>query len=241
MPKLVLAASLMAAVVVAACGSATSLPSPAVVSTQPASPVPTATADPTPEPTATPPAVTPAPTAQPTPDPTPRPTAPAYSRAERYLIEGIMRGESDCSPVRSGLPGRAIAGIDCDLVGSPAARIGYYLFRNEADMLKAYLARMKAEGIGLETGGCMDGEGEASYVPWAGDDLSPYRQGCYINDQGYGNYRLTLPGFHVYVGLLGRTADFRSLEDWAWFGNQDVPGAPTLWQQGFVYARSPVD
>jgi hypothetical protein len=46
---------------------------------------------------------------------------------------------------------------------------------------------------------------------------------------------LTLPGPHVYVGLLGRTADMRSLGDWAWFGNEDVPGYPTLWQQDFVY------
>jgi hypothetical protein len=178
---------------------------------------------------------TPAPTARPTAKPTPRPTAPTFSRAERYLIEGIMRGESDCSPVRSGLPARAIAGIDCDLVGSPAARMGYYLFKNEADMLDAYLARMDAEGITLESGGCIDGEGEGTYIPWAGDDIAPYRQGCFVNDEGYGNLRLTLPGPHVYVGLLGRTADMRSLGDWAWFGNEDVPGYPTLWQQDFVY------
>ena len=239
MHKLVLAASLMAALVLAACGSATPPPSQAVVSPPPASLAPSAPTDPaTPEPadpTAEPPVATPAPTARPTPKPTPRPTAPSFSRAERYLIEGIMRGESDCSPMRSGLPARAIAGIDCDLVGSPAARMGYYLFKNEADMLNAYLARMDAEGIALESGGCLDGEGEGAYIPWAGDDIAPYRQGCFVNDEGYGNLRLTLPGAHVYVGLLGRSANMRSLDDWAWFGNEDVPGTPTLWQQDFVY------
>jgi hypothetical protein len=239
MHKLVLAASLMAALVLAACGSATPPPSQAVVSPPPASLAPSAPTDPaTPEPadpTAEPPVATPAPTARPTPKPTPRPTAPSFSRAERYLIEGIMRGESDCSPMRSGLPARAIAGIDCDLVGSPAARMGYYLFKNEADMLNAYLARMDAEGIALESGGCLDGEGEGAYIPWAGDDIAPYRQGCFVNDEGYGNLRLTLPGAHVYVGLLGRSANMRSLDDWAWFGNEDVPGTPTLWLQDFVY------
>jgi hypothetical protein len=40
---------------------------------------------------------------------------------------------------------------------------------------------------------------------------------------------------HVYMGLLGRTKDMRSLEDWAWLGNEDVPGGPTLWQQDHLY------
>ncbi len=247
MPKFVLAVSLLAAIVLAACGSATPPPSQAVASPPPASPVPSVPTVPsTPEPalpTAEPPVVTPdptvgptpKPTAKPTPKPTPRPTAPSFNRAERYLIDGIMRGEGDCSPVRSGLPGRAIAGIDCDLVGSPVARMGYYLFRNEADLLDAYLARMEAEGIALESGSCLDGEGEGAYIPWGDDGLAPYRQGCFVNSEGYGNYRATLPGANVYVGLLGRTADTRSLDDWAWFGNQDVPGIPTLWQQDFVY------
>lgn len=243
MNKLVLAASLVAALVLAACGSATPPPSQAVVSPPPASPAPSiptvpATpepADPTAEPPVATPAPTPKPTAKPTPKPTPRPTAPSFNRAERYLIDGIMRGESDCSPVRSKLPARAIAGIDCDLVGSPVARMGYYLFRNEADLLDAYLARMEAEGIALESGSCLDGEGEGAYIPWGDDGFAPYRQGCFVNSEGYGNYRATLPGAHVYVGLLGRTADTRSLDAWAWFGNQDVPGIPTLWHQDFVY------
>jgi hypothetical protein len=242
MNKLVLAASLVAALILAACGASTPTPSqtPAspvpsqpTVSAPPASPSPSTPADPaTPEPTAKPPA-TPAPTVKPTPKPTPKPVA--FNRAERYLIDGIMRGEGECKPVRTGLPARAIAGIDCDLDATPVARMGYYLFKSDADMLAAYLGRMRAEGIALESGGCLEGEGESAYIPWAGDDIAPYRQGCYVNDDGYGNFRATLPGFHVYVGLLGRTAQVRPLEDWAWFGNEDVPGNPTLWQQSFVY------
>ena len=125
--------------------------------------------------------------------------------------------------------------IDCDLVGSPAARVGYYLFRNEADLLDVYLARMEAEGIALESGSCLEGEGEGASIPWGDDGFAPYRQGCFVNSEGYGNYRATLPGAHVYVGLLGRTADTRSLDEWAWMGNEDVPGIPTLWHQEFVY------
>lgn len=240
MTKLVFAASLVAALVLSACGASTPPPSQPAVVPPPASPVPSIPAVPStpepPDPTAEPPVATPAPTVRPTPKPTPRPTAPSFSRAERYLIDGIMRGEGDCSPVRSSaLPGRAIAGIDCDLDATPVARMGFYLFRNEVDMLDVYLARMEKEGIQLETGGCLNGEAENSYIPWAGDDISPYREGCFVNDDGYANYRATLPGFHVYVGLLGRTPYGTPLADWAWFGNEDTPGNPTLWQQDFVY------
>ena len=149
-----------------------------------------------------------------------------------------MRGEGDCSPVRgTGLPGDAIAGIECDLIGSPVARVGYYLFRNDADMLDAYFARMRAEGLGVESGdGCVDREGDNAYVPWdEADGMGPYREGCFVNDEGYGNVRLTLPGAHVYVGLLGRTSAMGTLSDWAFFGSRDTPGQPTLWQQSFVY------
>ena len=146
-----------------------------------------------------------------------------------------MRGESDCSPVRgANLPGLAIAGIDCDLVASPAARMGFYLFKNDDDMLDAYMAHVSVENLVVDSGACVPGEGEGAYIP-AGEEFSPDRHACYVNDQGYGNYRATLPGVHVYMGLLGRTKDMRSLEDWAWLGNEDVPGTPTLWQQDHVY------
>jgi hypothetical protein len=234
MPKLVLAASLLTALVLAACGGSTAAPSQPIVSAPPASPAPSLPAEPaSPEPSGAP---TPAPTADPTTQPTPVPTAVSFSRAERYLIDGIMRGESDCSPVRAGdLPGRAIAGIDCDLVGSPVARAGYYLFANDDDLLDAYMARVSVEGLVVDSGACAPGEGESAYIPYAENETAPDRHACYVNDQGYGNYRATLPGVHVYVGLLGRTADMHALQDWAWFGSVDTPGNPTLWQQSFVY------
>jgi hypothetical protein len=243
MTKLVLAASALAALVLAACGSPTPPPSQAVVSPPPSSPAPLSPAPSTPtdpatpepvEPTAEPSVATPAPTVR----PTPKPTAVTYSRAERYLVDGIMRGEGDCSPVRGGrLPADAIAGIDCDLIGSPVARVGYYLFESDTDMLDAYFARMTAEGISPDSGdGCLESEGEGAYIPWdEADGISPNRRGCFVNGDGYGNYRLTLPGAHVYVGLLGRSAAMSTLAEWAFFGNRDTPSYPTLWSQDFEY------
>jgi hypothetical protein len=227
--------------IVLGCGSPVPAPSQQVVGSAPAtSPPPSTPIEPsTPastRPTADPPVATPAPTARPAATPTPRPTEPAFTRAERYLIDGIMRSGGDCSPVRGGaLPGLAIAGIDCDLDGSPAARMGYYLFRNDADMLDAYMARMSVEGIVIDSGACAPGEGESAYIPYAENEAAPDRHACFVNDKGFGNYRATLSGYHVYLGLLGRSADMRSLQDWAWLGNEDTPGYPTLWQQGATY------
>jgi hypothetical protein len=238
--KLVVAAAMVVALFLAACGASTPTPSPSAVPSAapiqaPVSPTPTMKPSPPASPSAKPiatPAGTPAPTAQPTAKATPV----AFSPAEKYLVDGIMRGESECSPARANLPGLAIAGIDCHLVGSPAARMGFYLFKSDDDMLKAYMARVSAEHLVVDSGACVPGEGEGAYIP-AGEDFSSDRHACYINDQGYGNYRATLSGVHVYMGLLGRTKDMRSLVNWAWLGNDDTPGWPTLWQQDHVYQR----
>ena len=108
------------------------------------------------------------------------------------------------------------------------ARIGFYLFGNDADMLDAYFLRMNAEGVARDSGPCNEGEGEGAYTP-PGKARSPSRTGCFINDEGFANYRATLPGVHVYIGILGRWGDTRALEDFAWRFSQDVPGSPTLW------------
>jgi len=239
MNKVLLAAAMVAALILAACGTSTPTPSGSPVpSAEPSvaavSPTPTIQPSPSASPSAQP-ASTPVPTPAPSAKPTAKPSPVAFSRAEKYLIEGIMRGESDCSPVRGdALPGMAIAGIDCALVASPAARMGFYLFKSDDDMLDAYMARVSVEDLIVDSGACTPGEGEGAYIPY-GEEFSPSRHACYVNGQGYGNYRATLPGVHVYMGLLGRTKDMRSLEDWAWLGNEDVPGGPTLWQQDHVY------
>jgi hypothetical protein len=236
--RFLVALALVAGVTLSACGASTT-PSPSSVpSAAPnqasLSPTPTMEpsrpASPSAEPTS-PPASTPPRTSEPSATATPI----TFSTAERYLVDGMMRGESHCSPVRGpNLPGLAIAGIDCRLVGSPAARMGFYLYKSDDDMLDAYMARVSAERLVVDSGACIPGEGEGAYIP-AGDDFSSDRHACYVNDDGYGNYRATISGVNVYMGLLGRTEDMRSLEDWAWLGNADTPGGPTLWQQDHVY------
>jgi hypothetical protein len=52
-----------------------------------------------------------------------------------------------------------------------------------------------------------------------------------VNEAGYANYRATLPLHHVYIGVLGRTADTWALDQFAWRGSRDTPGNPTLWAE----------
>ncbi len=201
-------------------------------SSPPASPPASASIAPTitPPPSVSPPAATPLPTEPPAVG-TPRPTAPGFSAAEQNLLDGVQRGTTNCQPARgSQLPNDAIAGIECDSTEPAVARVGFYLFANDEDMLAAYLARMEAEGIELESGPCFDGEGEHAYVPNEG--FAPERAGCFLNDEGFANYRYTMPGEHIYVGILGQSADLVALESFAWKGNADTPGIPTLWFGG---------
>lgn len=225
MTRIVLVAGLVAAALLAACGPAAVAPSPSV---------PTGPAIPSASPSVSPPAP-PGPTSTPGPVATPSPARPSpvlgdFTEGERYLYDRVRRGAVDCEPAAGSdeLPAKAVAGIECRSDDPAVARVGFYLFESDADMLAAYTARMTAEGIGLDSGPCRDGEGEMSYAP--GEGPTADRNGCFVNDEGYANYRLTMSGSHVYIGILGRSADMVALEDFAWFGSADTPGAPTLWR-----------
>jgi hypothetical protein len=206
----------------AACG-----PTASQASSSPSQPV----ASPSAQPTAAPATPSPVPTATPTPAVTPEPTetpAPRLTADEKYLLNGIHRDATDCRPVRDGLPGEAIAGIECRSNDPAVAKIGFYLFENDADMLDAYFDRMEAEGVERDSGGTAVKEGESAYIPGEEEPL-PDRSGNFVNAEGYANFRATISGNHVYIGVLGRTGDMGSLIDFAWRGVVDVPGQPSLW------------
>jgi hypothetical protein len=217
MSKLLLvAASLVAGGVLVACSAAPAGPTPVA---SPSEVVPSAAPIESSVPASRPPVSEPPPSTAPSSVP--------MTVEEQRLLAGIRRGAIDCKPVRDALPPKAVGGIECRSDEPAVAQIGFYLFDGDADMLDAYYARMTSERVALESGGCSNGEGESGYVPDEG--MSPYRHGCFINDAGFANYRATLPGYHVYLGILGRSADTRALESFAWRGNQDTPGNPTLW------------
>ena len=220
MSKLILTASLLAVLAIAACSPAAAGP------TAEPSLLPSPTSPPTVEPPASDPPVAPDPTPTDAPE-TPDPAIVEFTEGEGYLVDGILRGVMDCEPVRAELPKDAVAGIECLGKDWFVARVGYYLFENDEEMLEHYFARMRAEGVTPDEGSCFEGEGEGAYIP--GDEEVASRQGCFITAEGVANYRLTLPGAHVYIGIVGHNIDTVELQDFAFLGNRDTPGSPTLW------------
>ena len=228
-PNVVLAVSLLAMISIAACTAGAVSPAGSPVLPITASPAATPTAPVTASPQ---PSVSPAPSAA----VKPPAGAPAegladFSAGERYLLDGVLRGATDCQPAAGSdeMPRNAIAGIECDSPDPSVARIAFYLFGGDQPMLKAYLAEMKAVHIKLETGSCKDRGGEHSYAP--GVDVIIERVACFLDDEGGANYRALLPVLHVSIGIRGRSDVMLSLEDFAWIGNQEAPGSPTLWAQ----------
>ena len=236
MSKLVFTASLLAVLVLAACSPAVVAP-PAVPSTPPSPAAPPSAQPPpsdapeTPAPVPTP---TPTPPARPAPDPTDPPETPdpaivEFTADEMDLVDRIRPGAAlDCEPVRAELPKKAIAGVEC--IGGEwfVARVGFYRFENDEEMLEHYVARMQAEGVTIDQGSCFEDVGEGQYIP--GPDEVASRQGCFISPDGTANYRLLLPGAHVYVGITGHNIDGIELEDFAFLGGtHDTPSFPTIW------------
>lgn len=154
-----------------------------------------------------------------------------YERDLAFLLSGLRDDASGGCSVREALPDGATAGIECSPSTGPADLVGAYLFPSRQAMLAAYVERLGDEGIEPQSGGCPSSPGEAAYVPPAGGEAAaPDRLGCFVNAFGKANLRITYPTSSVYVGLLGRGEDMGELYDWAWAGNVDQPGAPTIWR-----------
>jgi hypothetical protein len=229
MTRLILTAILV--IVAAACGStpapsASPDPSSPPSSEAPGSPAPTPAPTVAPEPSDEA-VATPEPTPRPTKKPTPEPVT--LKVEEEWLIAGVRDDLFDCVPLRDNLPAETTGAIECRSDDPDVARVGFYLFDGSGPAVDAYLTRMGDEGVPMDTVACTDVEGEAPYIP--GDDENDSRHGCFINAAGYANYRATMPGYLMYVGVLGRTDDMAALRDFAWRGNEDVPGIPTLWHE----------
>ena len=150
-----------------------------------------------------------------------------YSEDEAYLLDGLRDdAKFACAARRVDLPATAVAGVECSPGGDVVDRIGVYRFTTQTDLLDTYFSRLAGYGVELGSGLCPQRAGEGAYVPGDG----PYRLGCYLNEFGNANYRFTAPDAFVYVGILGTGEGFEELHDWAWLGNLDTPGAPTVWR-----------
>ncbi len=157
-----------------------------------------------------------------------------YSADEASLFNGLRPdARFACAARRVDLPAHAVAGIECSPEVKGIDRIGVHLFSSKKDALETYFARLADAGVKPRSGSCPERAGEGAYIPGDSEaDVAPYRNGCFVNEFGNANYRFTAPEAPIYVGILGTGKDMATLHKWAWLGNQDVPGSPTVWRGG---------
>ena len=171
-------------------------------------------------------------------------TGPSYElssrAAESDLLFGVRRDlQGTCEPMSGRLPVGVVARIDCRPRDGNVRRVSIGLFASERALLDAYFDRL-AE-FGFERGQTHAGRctpkrpSEGPYHPTLPKDRLeyPYRSGCFIDAAGRAHYIATSPPF-VLSEVMGQSkrGDIEAVEDFAWTGNQDIPGAPTIWRQG---------
>ena len=170
----------------------------------------------------------PAPSASPAqPSASPRPTpAPSLSAAEANLLEALRVDSAvGCAPRRTDLPLGATAGVECHPADSLVAAVGVYGFvgaTTPEPALAAYLDRMTKQNVATGSGDCAKGtpgdHAWPSSLPDEGDDgtgLRPTRAGCFLDENGIANIRVTCYG-DVYIGVLGNTKEMALLNAWTW-------------------------
>ncbi len=153
--------------------------------------------------------------------------------AEAQLLANVRLDlQSTCAPARDGLPEGAIAAIECRPASDAVGRVGVTLFDTQDDLMRTYLATLAERKIQPRTNGgrcTLDQPSEGAYTP--GDDgpeLSATRSACFASQDGGVRYLATLPPY-VLIDLAGIVPDPEAVERFAWLGNQDTPGGPTIW------------
>ncbi len=163
------------------------------------------------------------------------PTAPA--EPEAALLHGARLDlQGKCAPLRTGLPADAMGAVECTAASDVAARASMVVFDTQAQLLDAYRAELAAQGIAPQSNGgrCEPGvASEGGYVPGDGHPgFEPAERGaCWTDAAGTAHYVATLPPF-ILLQVDGRAgATISGVERFAWLGNRDQPGNPTLWAE----------
>ena len=185
---------------------------------------------------------TPVTTDTPAPVPTPVPTpevsvAPASpSGPEPDLLAGTRLDLADtCEAIPLDLTSKADAGLMCKPNSKAVESVVILRFPSADALLSTYLERIDNNGIGRRSHGgrCEPGVvSEGAYVPGdGGPTLVPERSACFVDGSGKAHYLATIPPW-VLVEVTGTGGDTAAVQDWAWLGNRDAPGNPTIWREG---------
>jgi hypothetical protein len=202
--------------------SATATPHPSVAPARSESAVPSSLA-PSVLPSVAP---TSAPTAPPSAAPSRAPSAAASLRPDEVDLLNSLRADSqvDCQPRRSDLPPGAVAGIECHPNDSLVSAVGVYAFSDDAvePALNAYLARLASAKVAVGSGDCATGHpGDHAWpsnlpdVGESGSGPSALRAGCFLDENGIANIRVTCYA-DIYIGVLGASKDLKALNAWTW-------------------------
>ena len=161
----------------------------------------------------------------------------APTEPEAALLHGArLDMQGTCVALRTGLPAGATGAVACTPVSDAATGVSMVVFDTKAQLLDAYWAEVAAQGIEPWTMGrqCEAGAGcEGGYVPGDGHPgFEPAERGARWTDgAGTAHYLATVPPF-LLLRVDGRAgATVSGVERYAWLGNQDQPGGPTLWAE----------
>ena len=140
-----------------------------------------------------------------------------------------------CAPISTGLPPAAVAGLACTPAGAAVTAASVFLFDTQAAMLGAYTGWLEGHSlrIGDRSPGC--GAGSVAESAWLPDGRRRRPAGGAQRLPGRprrpARGAITLPPF-VLVTYEGPATDPAAVARWAWLGNKDQPGGPTVWNAG---------
>jgi hypothetical protein len=155
------------------------------------------------------------------------PVPEGFSPVEAELLAALREdAQVNCLPRTTDLPQNATDAIECTIDSDLVERVGVYRFDSPEAAAGAYIARMASYGVALRSGNCGNGTpGDHAWIPGDGPadggDL-PYRIGCFLDENGTANVRVTcnelpsaLGGGGRYIGVLGSGTDLADLTAWA--------------------------
>jgi hypothetical protein len=209
----------------------------ACATASPASPLPTAVPSPF---VAASPDLTPVPGGPAAPSAVPGADGP-LTEGEAMLVAGLRADlHGACEPVRDQLPVGAVASLACVPTTGDAAAARIDLFDASPTLLDAYVAPVEAAGVPFQSndGSCFGSDpAEGAWVPGDGLDVRAERQACWTDADGVPWYIAIQPPYVLLTvtGLPGES--LATAHRYAWLGNEDVPGAPTLWREIAVDAE----
>ena len=166
--------------------------------------------------------------------PTAGSSSPPSAEAAALLRGMRLDLQERCASIVAGLPAEAVAGLACTPAAAAVDSAAIYLFDTQQAMLGAYTAWLDGNSIRIRdrSPGCgPDSVAEFPWIPTIDDALPPERQACHVGLDGRARGAITLPPF-VLVTFEGPAVDPAAVARWAWLGNKDQPGSPTVWNAG---------